>query len=311
MRLLLIGCTGFVGRKLVSQLLSNGHHLTLISRKTEKEFPLITTSENLVRLQLNPANPKSWEQSPLKTALKNSEGIINLAGEPIAEQRWTPTHCLEIQNSRLATTKALVNAMAELRRPPRVLVNASAIGYYGTSPDATFNEQSPCGNDFLSKLCQKWEAEAIKKPKSTRLIIFRIGIVLGPDGGALGKMLPIFKAGLGGPIGGGEQWMSWVHRTDLSEMIQQALTNKQWSGVVNAVAPQPVSMNNFAAALGKSLGRPSLLSVPGPILKLLLGDGARVVLEGQKVESRRLKNLGFQFKYLELNQALNEITKGT
>ena len=135
--------------------------------------------------------------------------------------------------------------------------------------------------------------------------------MLGPDGGALGKMLPIFKAGLGGPIGGGEQWMSWVHRTDLSEMIQQALTNKQWSGVVNAVAPQPVSMNNFAAALGKSLGRPSLLSVPGPILKLLLGDGARVVLEGQKVESRRLKNLGFQFKYLELNQALNEITKGT
>ncbi len=305
MRLLLIGCTGFIGRELIPQLLNHGHQLTIVSRKKEQGF----SSDQITQLQLNPAIAHNWDGDVLKKALNQAEGVINLAGEPIANKRWSSTHCLEIENSRLETTKALINAMRKLRKPPRVLVNASAIGYYGTSPDTNFTEDSKNGKDFLASLCTRWENAAIKKPKATRLIIFRIGIVLGSNGGALGKMLPIFKAGLGGPIGDGQQWMSWIHRTDLCQMMEQALINKNWSGVVNAVAPQTISMSNFAAALGKSLGRPSLLPVPGPILKLLLGDGARVVLEGQKVESLKLKQLEFQFKYPKLNQALIEITQ--
>ncbi|WP_320666553.1 TIGR01777 family oxidoreductase [Prochlorococcus sp. MIT 1307] len=307
MRLLLIGCTGFIGRELVPQLLSAGHHVTLVSRKDQKGFDQNLSSHQLIWLQQNPAELINWEQGELWTALNKADGVINLAGEPIAEKRWTATHCQEIKNSRLNTTNGLVNALGQLRRPPRVLINASAVGYYGTSQDALFNENSINGNDFLAKLCNEWEATANKKPRSSRLIIFRIGIVLGPDGGALKKMLPVFKAGLGGPIGDGDQWMSWIHRTDLCQMIQQALTNKSWSGVINAVSPSAVSMSKFAAVLGKSLGRPSLLPVPGALLKLLLGDGARVVLEGQQVESIRLNQIGFKFQYAKLDQALAAI----
>ena len=233
--------------------------------------------------------------------------MINLAGEPIADKRWTSTHCQILESSRLNTTNALVNAMRQLKRGPRVFINASAIGYYGTSINEHFTEESSHGNDFLANLSRDWEAAAMKKPKSTRLTIFRIGIVLGPNGGALGKMIPVFKAGLGGPIGDGQQWMSWIHRTDFCQMIQQALTKKSWTGVINAVAPEPIRMNKFAADLGRNLGRPSLLPVPGAILKLLLGDGSRVVLEGQHVSSERLRKLGFKFQYPELNQALRNI----
>ncbi len=304
MRLLLIGCTGFIGRELVPQLLSQGHQLTVVSRNGAESFLTDLPSDLLIKLKINPADQDSWQKGALLEALAKAEGVINLAGEPIAEKRWTSTHCLEIQNSRVESTKGLITAMGHLRRPPRVLINASAIGYYGTSQDNDFTEESQSGRDFLANLCKRWEATAAKKPRSTRLIVFRIGIVLGPDGGALGKMLPVFKAGLGGPIGNGLQWMSWVHRTDLCQMIQQALINKSWTGVFNAVAPNPVSMSKFAGDLGKSLGRPSLLSVPGPILKLILGDGAKVVLEGQQVRSIRLQKIGYKFQYPELNKAL-------
>ena len=312
MRLLMIGCTGFIGRELVPQLLSHGHHLTIISRKkaedSTKELP---SSTHLTRLQFNPADQSNWEQETLIEALAKAEGVINLVGEPIAEQRWTPAHCKELLDSRLESTKGLIKAMGQLRRPPRVLINASAIGYYGTSRNMNFTEKSQCGEDFLAKLCEQWEFVATQKPKSTRLIILRIGIVLGQGGGAVGKMLPVFKAGLGGPIGDGNQWMSWIHRTDLCQIVQKALTNKSWSGVINAVAPRPVTMREFANCLGKSLGRPSLLVVPGPILKLLLGDGARVVLEGQKVESIQLEKRGYEFKYSQLKEALAAIINPT
>ena len=307
MRLLLIGCTGFIGRELVPQLLNSGHHITLVSRKNAQNFNQEFSSDQLVILQLNPADTNSWQSEELVNALSQAEGVINLAGEPIAEKRWTTAHCQTLKSSRINTTNGLVNAMSKLRRAPRVFINASAIGFYGTSADEHFTEESPSGKDLLANLCRKWEEKAMEKPRSTRLTIFRIGIVLGPNGGALGKMLPVFKAGLGGPIGDGNQWMSWIHRADFCQMIQQALTNKSWAGIINAVAPEPVRMNNFAADLGRNLGRPSLLPVPGAIIKLLLGDGARVVLEGQHVSSNRLQNLGYKFQYPELKQALSNI----
>ncbi len=307
MRLLLLGCTGFVGRELVPQLLNNGHQLTLVSRKTNRELARSLQTEKLTVLQLDPTNPQNWEKGPLLDSLTKAEGVVNLAGEPIAEKRWTISHCKILENSRLQTTGGLVNAMQRLRKPPRVLVNASAIGYYGTSSDADFSEQSKYGQDFLANLCKQWETLAFDKPKGTRLVIIRMGIVFGPDGGALGKMLPIFKSGLGGKIGSGKQWMSWIHRTDLCQIIEQSIVNRSWSGVINGVAPDPVIMADFAGSLGRSLGRPSLVPVPGPILKLLLGDGARVVLEGQKVFSNRLNKLGFKFKFSNLENALESI----
>ena len=256
---------------------------------------------------MNPAESSSWNKEEIQNALKSCEGVINLAGEPIAEKRWTDTHCKEITNSRLETTKNLIKNLRNLKKSPKVLINASAIGFYGSNPQTEFTEENIPGNDFLANLCKEWESIAKNKPRATRLLIVRIGIVLAKDGGALGKMLPIFRAGLGGPIGDGKQWMSWIHRTDLCNLINASIKNSAWSGVVNGVAPNPVRMNEFSNSLGQALGRPSLLAVPGPILKLILGDGARVVLEGQNVKPQRLNKLKFKFSFPAINDAFQSI----
>lgn len=308
MRLLLLGCTGFVGRELVPALLQAGHQLTLVSRRLARGYDSERASGALTWLQLNPASPTSWQDGELLEALKQADGVVNLAGEPIAEKRWTPTHLSLLEDSRLETTRLLVEAMAALPTPPGVLVNASAIGFYGTSATARFVESSAAGTDFLASLCQRWEAAAAAVPSGTRLVTVRIGIVLAADGGALGKMLPVFRTGFGGPIGSGQQWMSWIHRSDLCALLQQALENNDVSGVVNAVAPEPVSMAVFSKQLGRSLGRPSILPVPGPVLQVLLGDGAKVVLEGQQVCSERLQTLGFSFRYPTVASALDAAT---
>ncbi len=306
MRLLLLGCTGFVGRALVPKLIDDGHVVTLVGRRVFKGLEGQQKSGNLNYLQLDPSNSNTWEEISLVKALEAADGVINLAGEPIAEKRWTTSHCNKIKKSRLETTRLLVEAMSRLRKAPQVLINASAIGFYGTSPDREFTESSPSGNDFLAGLCSDWEKMAGAKPRGTRLVVLRLGIVLGFDGGALGKMLPIFQAGLGGPLGSGLQWMSWIHRTDLCELISNAIVNKSWKGPINCVAPNPVSMSTFSSTLAKTIGRFNLLPVPAPILKIILGDGAKIVLEGQNVMSEKLSRLKFIFKYSHLEDALNQ-----
>ena len=301
MRLLLLGCTGLVGRELVPMLRQAGHQLTLVSRQQRQE-PAAEW------LQLDPADPRSWQDQSLLQALSQAEGVVNLAGEPIAEKRWTPAHQRILETSRLETTRLLVEAIQASPTPPQVLVNASAIGYYGTSVSQRFVESSPAGDDFLASLCRRWEQAALAVPDGTRAVTVRIGIVVAPDGGALGKMLPVFRAGFGGPIGSGRQWMSWIHRSDLCALILRALEDPNWTGAVNGVAPQPVSMTEFCRELGRSLGRPSLLPVPAPVLQMLLGDGASVVLEGQQVGSERLETLGFSFRYPDLPSALAAAT---
>ncbi|CAK6699540.1 Epimerase family protein [Synechococcus sp. CBW1107] len=304
----MVGCSGFVGRALVPQLLEAGHSLILLSRSAA---PLAGLQHpQLQRLQADPAQAASWQRPELQQALRASEAVVNLAGEPIAEKRWTPQHLQLLTSSRIDTTHALVVAMAALpqEQRPSVLINGSAIGYYGTSSSAQFSEDSPAGTDVLGGLCAEWESEARRAESLCRVVILRIGIVLGDDGGALGKMLPVFRLGFGGPIGDGQQWMSWISRADLCSLITAALADQAYSGVYNAVAPQPCSMATFAAALGRCLGRPSLLPVPGPLLQLLLGDGAKVVLEGQKVVPQRLQAQGFQFRHGELSAALAAAT---
>ena len=297
MRLLLLGCTGLVGRELVPQLLAAGHTLTVVSRQ-QRELAGVTC------LQADPSRSESWAAgSALQQALAQAEGVVNLAGEPIAEKRWTPAHLEVLRRSRIDTTRHLVAAINASATPPQVLVSASAVGFYGTSETASFNEDSPAGTDVLGKLCAQWEAAAQEVKPSTRLVITRIGIVLAADGGALGKMLPIFRAGFGGPIGSGQQWMSWISRTDLCQLISAALSDEAFAGIYNATAPNPVSMREFCSELGRALRRPSLLPVPGAVLKLLLGDGAEVVLQGQQVLPQKLQAQQFAFQAPQLDQA--------
>ena len=203
--------------------------------------------------------------------------------------------------------EAIVNANPR----PSVFVSASAIGYYGTSETAEFDETSPAGDDFLAAVCKDWEAAAQPaKNAGTRLAILRLGIVLGM-GGALGKMLPAFKLFAGGPLGTGKQWFSWVHREDVVDLILYALQNSQVQGVLNATAPNPVRMNELCQTLGEVLKRPSWLPVPSFALELLLGDGAKVILEGQKVLPKQTLASGFQYQYPTLKLALEEILSGS
>ena len=307
MRLLLLGCTGFVGRELVPTLLNENHEIFIVSRKPMQKLKLNLDLNKIKFQQIDLSKEGNWNNKNLLKILKETDGIINLMGEPIAEKKWTNSQKQEIEDSRINTTRFMMNTLKNLKINPKVIINGSAIGYYGTSLSEEFTENSMGGKDFLANLCKQWEAVANEKPFFSRLVIFRIGIVLGADGGALGKMLPVFKIGLGGPIGDGLQWMSWIHRSDLCALITKALVDKKYSGVFNAVAPKPVLMKDFSQTLGICLNRPNLLPVPGAVLKLLLGDGAKVVLEGQKVMSSKLKN--FNFKYPLLERAIYASTK--
>ena len=309
MRLLLLGCTGFVGKELVPALLKEGHELCIISRKNINNLRINIPLDKYKFLKIDLSKKQNWSNENLLINLKNSDGIINLIGEPIADKKWTDIQKEEIEKSRINSTKFLMETLKKSRINPKVIVNGSAIGFYGTSLSQEFNENSQSGNDFLANLCNKWEEVANGKPFFSRLVIFRIGIVLEAEGGALGKMLPVFKIGLGGPIGDGKQWMSWIHRSDLCGLIIKALVDKQFSGVYNAVAPETVLMKDFSKTLGRCLNRPNLLPVPGTILKLLLGDGAKLVLEGQKVISIKLQEKIYKFKYPLLEKAIYASTK--
>ena len=309
MRLLLLGCTGFIGKEFVPELLKQGHEICIISRKNINRLQINIPTNKFQFLKINLSKGKSWNNENLIIYLKEADGIINLIGEPIANKKWTINQKQEIENSRIKTTQNLMQTLKKHNIKPQVIINGSAIGYYGTSLDKEFNENSISGKDFLAQLCKKWEEVAAAKPFFSRLVIFRIGIVLEAEGGALGKMLPVFRLGLGGPIGEGNQWMSWIHRSDLCRLITSALVDKKYSGIINAVAPTPVSMKDFSITLASCLNRPNLLPVPGILLKLILGDSAQLVLEGQKVKSIKLKPKFYEFKYPLLEKAIFASTK--
>ena len=304
MKVAITGATGFVGSRLVQRLHGKGHKVVVLARNTafaQKVFP----SEAFPNLEIVAYTPNA--SGPWQSVIASCDGVVNLAGEPIAEGRWTPERKQEILNSRKLGTQKLVEAIANANPKPTVLVNASAIGYYGTSESATFDETSLSGNDFLAQVCQAWETEARKvKDAGVRLVILRLGIVLG-NGGALGKMIPPFKLFAGGPIGSGRQWFSWIHVDDLVNLILQALTKPEIEGVYNATAPNPVRMADLSQTLGRVMNRPSWLPVPAFAIEALLGDGAIVVLEGQQVLPKRTEETGFEYKYPNLQSALTQI----
>ena len=299
MKVAITGATGFVGSRLVEQLQAQGHQPLILTRNLDaalKTFP------NLEVVAYTPTESGPWQD-----VISGCDAVVNLAGEPIAESRWTAKQKQKILNSRQLSTQKLVEAIAKASLKPTVLVNASAIGFYGTSETATFDENSASGSDFLAEICQKWEAQAQKvKDVGVRLVILRFGIVLG-EGGALAKMIPAFKLFAGGPMGTGKQWFSWIHRDDLVNLIIEALTRSDIEGVLNATAPNPVRMSELCQTLGEVLNRPSWLPVPGFALEALLGEGAQVVLEGQQVLPKRTISYGFNYQYPTLKPALAEI----
>jgi uncharacterized protein len=298
MKVAITGATGFVGSRLVEKLNEQGHQIVVLTRSLDRAKRLFSR-ETFANLEIKEAG--NWQ-----SAISGCDAVVNLAGEPIAE-RWTTQHKQEIITSRQLTTKNLVEAIKQANPQPSVLINASAIGYYGTSETTTFEETSAAGNDFLAEVCKIWETEAQKvKEAGVRLVILRIGIVLG-NGGALGKMLAPFKMYAGGPIGSGRQWFSWIHREDLVSLIIEAIQRQDLEGVFNATAPNPVRMNELCQTLGEVMNRPSWLPVPDFALELMLGDGAIVVLEGQQVLPKQTQAIGFQYKYPTLKPALAEI----
>jgi uncharacterized protein (TIGR01777 family) len=303
MRIAITGATGFVGSRLVERLQADGHQVVVFSRNSDharRVFPQ-SAFPNLEVVAYTPTEAGNWQG-----AIAGCDGVVNLAGEPISE-RWTSEHKNSILTSRKLGTQKLVEAISQANPKPQVLVSASAIGYYGTSETATFDESSTPGNDFLAEVCREWEAEAEKvKAAGVRLVILRVGIVLGM-GGAIAKMITPFKLFAGGPIGSGRQWFSWIHREDLVGLILQALTQTGMEGVYNATSPNPVRMAEFCTALGQVLHRPSWLPVPGVALEVLLGDGAKVVLEGQEVLPKRTQMTGFQYQYPTVRQALEQV----
>ncbi|MBD2213099.1 TIGR01777 family protein [Nostoc linckia FACHB-104] len=306
MKIAIAGASGFVGSRLVERLHQEGNSVLVLTRNTtfaRKVFPS-QAFPNVEIIAYTPTVSGSWQD-----AIAGCDAVVNLAGEPIAEERWTTEHKQEILNSRQLGTQKIVEAIAKANPKPQVLVNTSAIGFYGTSETATFDETSQSGNDFLSEVCLAWEAEANKvKDAGVRLVILRFGIVLGM-GGALGKMITPFKLFAGGPIGSGRQWFSWIHLDDVVNLILQAIAKPQMEGVYNATAPNPVRMTELSQTMGQVMHRPSWLPVPALALEALLGDGAKVVLEGQQVLPKRTVESGFQYQYPNLPAALREILK--
>lgn len=299
MKIVLAGGAGFIGRAM-AQAWASAHQVIVLTRDVERARQRLPESVACVR----------WDgqtQGEWVSMLEGADALINLAGESIA-QRWTPAVKERLRQSRLQPTRLLVEAAAQLRQPPATMLQASAIGIYDQNPALEVDETSPSGTGFLAEMCVEWEAAA--RPAESlgiRLCWMRIGIVLGEGGGALEKMRTPFMVGIGGPLGSGKQWLSWIHVDDVVGAAQFLMEQKALSGVFNFTAPNPATMNEFARTLGRVLQRPALLRVPSFVLHLMLGEMAQSLLEGSRVLPLRLLEAGYTFRYPELESALRAV----
>lgn len=289
---LLTGGTGFIGHRLQSALVASGHSITVVTRHPERH-----------RTARSGVSYVPWPPD-----LARTQALVHLAGEPIFARRWNAAVRHEIRRSRVETTRQLVDAMAASSPRPEVFVCASAVGFYGDRGDELLDERSAPGQGFLAEVCQAWEAEAQRaEALGVRVVRLRTGIVLGPGGGALARMLLPFKLGLGGPIGSGRQWMSWIHARDLCELYVRAVDDPRLSGAIHGVAPEPVTSRDFARALGRALHRPAFLPTPAFALRLALGEVTDILLESQRCTPRAAQEVGFAWRFPAIDAALTDI----
>jgi uncharacterized protein len=296
MRVTLTGATGRIGGLIVRELLARGDEVTVLSRSPER-----------ARAALGDVEAVAWDPqsgpAPAE-ALAGRDGVIHLAGEDVA-QRWSEDAKRHIRESRETGTRNLVAGIEAASPRPRVLVGASAVGYYGPHGDERVDEDTPPGDDFLAQVCVTWEREAARAAElGLRVVHVRTGVVLDSGGGALSKMLPFFKLGVGGPVAGGRQYMPWVHRDDIAGIYLAALDGDGWSGAVNATAPEPATNRDFSHALGRALHRPAFAPVPGLAVRVLYGEMAEIVTGGQRAVPRRTLELGYAFRHPGLDEAL-------
>jgi len=292
MKVAIAGATGLIGQALVAALRADGNEVVALSRAAGTIGDIATTL-------WNPRTSALPDQ-----ACDDVDALVNLAGVGIGDGRWSERHRTAIVESRVVTTRRLVVAMD--KHGIDTLINASAIGFYGPRDDSV-DESSPPGSDFLANICVKWEAEATRAGDSARVVLLRTGIVLSTDGGALPKLLRPARLGLGGPLGGGKQWQSWIHIADEVGLILHALSNESLSGPLNATAPNPVRQGEFAHTLGRILGRPAVLPTPGLAVRLLLGKASDIALTGQRVLPTAALRSGYQFEYSLLEPALGNL----
>lgn len=303
MHIFITGATGFIGRALVLRLQRDGHTITAWVRDEDRARAALGADVDIL--------PIAADDSVLRDALSVSDGVVNLAGEPLIG-RWTKNRIDAIRESRVGLTHRLVDAMRHAEHRPSVFVSGSAIGYYGDRDDELLTEASEPADDFLACLCRDWERAALEAaPAGVRVVLLRTGIVLGREGGALARLLLPFKLGLGGPIGSGRQYMPWIHLHDHVEVIVAALNDDRFSGPFNLCAPSPVTNREFARALGRALHRPALVPIPALALNLALGEAASVLLTGQRAMPQKAMALGFDFNYPEIDAALAEIVGRT
>lgn len=318
MRIFVTGASGFVGRRLLRELLRRGDHVLALSRHAANITGVASdlagnggAEQRLTVLQGDPTKAGPWQQR-----IAECDAVVALAGEPVMGARWTADFKRRLYDSRIEGLRRINEAMANASampsanpgKCPRVLVSASAVGYYGMHGREPLTESSKAGTDFLAGLCVDWEAAAeAAKAQGVRVVTLRIGVVLGEGGGALEKMLPAFRAFVGGPLGSGEQFVPWVHLDDVLGLILLALEKPEAHGPINAVAPEPATMRELALQLGRTLQRPTLFSVPETALKLMLGERAQVLLGSQQVVPQRARELGYRFKHEDLASAVRAV----
>jgi uncharacterized protein (TIGR01777 family) len=302
MRVFLTGGSGFVGSFLMSLLVENGHEVTVLSRSQAKEQPADT--KGLRRLHGDPAEPGPWQE-----ALADHGAVVNLAGQSIF-RRWTPKQKERIRDSRILTTRNVAEALRRGGGRGKTLLSASGAGFYGFRGDEPVGEDGEPGHDFLARLSADWEREALAAgEQGVRVALCRFGIVLGRRGGALDKMVPAFRMGLGSPLGTGKQWFPWIHERDLAEILLFLLERSDLTGPVNCTAPSPVTNREFTKALAAALGRPAFLPpVPEFALRWVMGEFGDVLLQGQRALPVKLMDSGFSFRFPTIREALADLT---
>jgi len=301
MKIVIAGSTGFIGRALCETLATGGHRVTVLTR-------LAGQIQDRSELQIQSVRWNAQDSGPWEQVMRDADAIINLAGAPIADARWTSARKQLITDSRVLSTQLLVKALSRWSSKPVTFISASGIGYYGTSDDRSCDEGAARGEGFLADLCLAWEAEALRAAEcGARVVLLRTGMVLERDGGALAKMVLPFRLFAGGPIMPGTQWVSWIHRRDHIGLIEWALANNRIAGPLNAVAPEPVTMKDFCMSLGRVLRRPSWISVPEFVLKLALGELGSMMTTGQRVTPKKAMEGGYAFHYQTLDAALDAI----